>query len=103
MFEIITKLKQSYGKKFPYLVAKEHQIHIRRYPLPEKLKGLATLINNERYILLNDNLKKNEEVIVTSYQVAHHLLGRTYTNYYFSKDVDIPKITNLTRSSITFL
>lgn len=86
MVAIVTRFQENYGRRFPFSVAKEHEIHIRRFPLPSKIKGMATSMNDIKYVLLNDNLQKNEEIIVASYQVVHHLLGRKFTNYYFSED-----------------
>jgi Zn-dependent peptidase ImmA (M78 family) len=71
--KIVNKLVKKHKTRNPYILCEKLGIHIRYKPFKD-LKGFYKKILKTKYIVLNNNLDKETEIIVLSHELGHAIL-----------------------------
>jgi Zn-dependent peptidase ImmA (M78 family) len=69
------KLIRQCGSRSPFCIAKEIGIDVYYKDLG-KLKGMYTCIKRNRFIVINENLNKNMQIVVCAHELGHDQFHR---------------------------
>ena len=75
---VARQLVRRYGTRDPFQIAEELGIHVEYDYDFDRLKGMYTIIDRSRFIIINGNLNERDRRVVCAHELGHDRLHRHF-------------------------